>query len=94
MATEINHTDVLGRPLKLGDVVAAANSSTSIVVGRNAAVGKKQVRVIELGKQEVKYDWRNKKIPAGILRYPNHTVLLEDTPELIVYLLKLGYSAK
>lgn len=83
------HNDAIGRPLKVGDPVAVAYSTTQLIIGKITAFGEKQIRVVEYGKPERETDWKGRSKPAGKLRYPSEAVLL-DGPDITMYLLKLA----
>jgi len=96
---EYNHVDAIGRPLKVGDPVAAPSSITTLMVGKITAIAEKKVRIVKYGESEKVESYRYKRVdgqyvrttvmkPNGKLRYPSETVLL-DGPDILMYLLKL-----
>jgi hypothetical protein len=87
---ERNHVDAIGRPLKIGDPVAVACNTTSLLIGRITALGEKKIRVVNYGSPDRSPDWRGKEVANGSLRYPAEAVLL-DGPDILMYLLKMNY---
>jgi hypothetical protein len=75
---EIEHTDRLGRVLKVGDCVAYPAGNT-LVIGVVKKINPKMVGVSELGKARTWGSAKNK--------YPQDCVRL-DGPEVTMYLLK------
>lgn len=90
-AKEHNHVDAIGRPLKIGDPVAVASSTTSLRIGRITAMGEKKIRVVNYGAPDKSPDWTGKLTANGSLRYPAEAVLL-DGPDILMYLLKMNYQ--
>jgi hypothetical protein len=73
------HTDKLGRILKVGDCVATA-SSNSLMIARIIKITPKMVKVVEIGK---KTRWGAYEIN----KYPFDVIKL-DSPDVTIYLLK------
>ena len=84
---ESEHFDVLGRLLKVGDPVAVANTSNTLLIGQITALTPKQIRVVKYGSPAKIVDWRGTEKWNGRLRYPSEAVLLEGS-DLLMYLLK------
>jgi hypothetical protein len=89
---ELDCNDAIGRPLKIGDVVAIPDSSSTLLIGQITAIGQKKIRVVKYGqpKRIPKRSWDPESTqtqPNGILRYPSESVLL-DGPDLLMHLMK------
>ena len=73
--TTIEHKDILGRPLEVGDVVAMA-SHNSLAVACVDKINPKMIRV-----KRPNSTWAQHKYPQDLIKI--------DGPEAMLYLLKL-----
>jgi hypothetical protein len=82
--SQVIHYDLIDRPLKMGDIVAARiPGAHELKLATVTKLTKKQVR-IEFGDQ---FHWRSRNGRREAVVNPRNTVLLEG-PEVTLYLLK------
>ena len=79
-----NHTDILGRELKIGMPVAVSASTTGLKICTVKALTPKMVRVEPVKKQT---NWRGK--PKTYLEYGNQMVIIGGE-DVFMYVLKHG----
>lgn len=83
MAKEINHTDLLGRPLAEGDVVATCHHNM-LQVCTITKLHPRQLRVHEIGANARKNLRTGEAV--GMLKYPSQVVKV-DGPDATLYIL-------